>query len=180
MNRREWMTALTLAACGVRSSQAQPVAHLRLGVDGLLFDTGLAAKWKAAMGRDVGLGVEWVRSTTAEVLAGLDSGSMQAGLFFSGPQADTLSRQGLKRIYIVTLTLALSMALLVAIALAVLLANRLSEPLGTLESLKTLVKDGFKVLVYCSDDVMLCKRLKEAGAAAIEGTPSWKGRGGYE
>jgi nitrogen fixation/metabolism regulation signal transduction histidine kinase len=43
-----------------------------------------------------------------------------------------LSRQGLKRIYIVTLTLALSMALLVAIALAVILAKRLSEPLAQL------------------------------------------------
>ncbi|MGH8704340.1 MAG: ATP-binding protein [Burkholderiales bacterium] len=43
-----------------------------------------------------------------------------------------LSRQGLKRIYIVTLTLALSMALLVAIALSVILANRLSEPLASL------------------------------------------------
>ncbi len=43
-----------------------------------------------------------------------------------------LSRQGLKRIYVVTLTLALSMALLVAIALAVILANRLSEPLASL------------------------------------------------
>lgn len=95
MNRREWMTALTLAACGVRSSQAQPVARLRLGVDGLVFDTGLAAKWKATMGRDVGLGVDWVRSTTADVLTGLDNGSMQAGLFFSCAQADTLSRQGL-------------------------------------------------------------------------------------
>jgi nitrogen fixation/metabolism regulation signal transduction histidine kinase len=43
-----------------------------------------------------------------------------------------LARQGLKRIYIVTLTLALSMALLVAIALAVLLASRLAEPLAGL------------------------------------------------
>jgi two-component system, NtrC family, nitrogen regulation sensor histidine kinase NtrY len=43
-----------------------------------------------------------------------------------------LARQGLNRIYIVTLTLALSMALLVAIALAVVLANRLSEPLANL------------------------------------------------
>ncbi len=43
-----------------------------------------------------------------------------------------LSRQGLQRIYIVTLTLALSMALLVAIALAVLLADRLSQPLASL------------------------------------------------
>jgi len=43
-----------------------------------------------------------------------------------------LAREDLKRIYIVTLTLALSMALLVAIALAVLLANRLSQPLAEL------------------------------------------------
>jgi len=55
----------------------------------------------------------------------------------------------------------------------------LPEPLGTLEALKTLVKDGFKVLVYCSDDVMLCKRLKEAGAAAImpAGSPIGSGQG---
>jgi len=43
-----------------------------------------------------------------------------------------LARQGLKSIYIVTLTLALSMALLVAIALAVILASRLAEPLANL------------------------------------------------
>jgi nitrogen fixation/metabolism regulation signal transduction histidine kinase len=53
-----------------------------------------------------------------------------------------LSRQGLKRIYIVTLTLALSMALLVAIALAVLLANRLSEPLGNLAEATQAVARG--------------------------------------
>jgi len=43
-----------------------------------------------------------------------------------------ISRLGLKRIYVVTLTLALLMALFVAVALAVLLANRLSEPLSNL------------------------------------------------
>ena len=53
-----------------------------------------------------------------------------------------LSRQDLKRIYIVTLTLALSMALLVAIALAVLLANRLSEPLGKLAEATQAVARG--------------------------------------
>jgi len=55
----------------------------------------------------------------------------------------------------------------------------LPEPLGTLEALQTLVKDGFSVLVYCSDDVMLCKRLKEAGAAAImpAGSPIGSGQG---
>jgi nitrogen fixation/metabolism regulation signal transduction histidine kinase len=53
-----------------------------------------------------------------------------------------LSRQALKRIYIVTLTLALSMALLVAIALAVLLANRLSEPLANLAQATQAVARG--------------------------------------
>ena len=53
-----------------------------------------------------------------------------------------LSRQGLKRIYIVTLTLALSMALLVSIALAVILANRLSEPLANLAQATQAVARG--------------------------------------
>jgi len=55
----------------------------------------------------------------------------------------------------------------------------LPEPLGTLEALQTLVKDGFHVLVYCSDDVMLCKRLKAAGAAAVmpAGSPIGSGQG---
>jgi len=55
----------------------------------------------------------------------------------------------------------------------------LPEPVGTLEATKQLVKDGFAVLVYCSDDVMLCKRLKEAGASAImpAGSPIGSGQG---
>ena len=53
-----------------------------------------------------------------------------------------LSRQGLKSIYIVTLTLTLSMALLVAIALAVLLANRLSLPLANLAQATQAVARG--------------------------------------
>ena len=43
-----------------------------------------------------------------------------------------LSRQGLKQIYIVTLTLTLLMALSLAAILAVILSNRLSEPLANL------------------------------------------------
>jgi nitrogen fixation/metabolism regulation signal transduction histidine kinase len=53
-----------------------------------------------------------------------------------------LARQGLKRIYIVTLTLALSMALLVAVALAVLLAGRLAEPLAGLAQATQAVARG--------------------------------------
>ncbi len=53
-----------------------------------------------------------------------------------------LARQGLKRIYIVTLTLALCMALLVAIALAVVLASQLSEPLANLAQATQAVARG--------------------------------------
>ena len=55
----------------------------------------------------------------------------------------------------------------------------LPDPIGTLEALETLVADGFHVLVYCSDDVMLCKRIKAAGAAAVmpAGSPIGSGQG---
>jgi len=37
----------------------------------------------------------------------------------------------------------------------------------TLKSTKTLVKEGFKVMVYCTDDPLLAKILEDSGAAAI-------------
>jgi thiazole synthase len=37
----------------------------------------------------------------------------------------------------------------------------------TLRALDLLIKDGFQVMVYCTDDVVMCRRLEEAGAAAI-------------
>ena len=37
----------------------------------------------------------------------------------------------------------------------------------TLKSTKVLVKEGFQVLVYCSDDPLLAKKLEDNGAAAI-------------
>ena len=37
----------------------------------------------------------------------------------------------------------------------------------TLKSTKTLVKEGFKVLVYCTDDPLLAKKLEDIGASAI-------------
>lgn len=53
-----------------------------------------------------------------------------------------LSREELKRIYIVTLTLALAMTLFVAIVLAVILARRLSEPLASLAQATQAVARG--------------------------------------
>lgn len=43
----------------------------------------------------------------------------------------------------------------------------LPDPVGTLEATRRLVADGFTVLPYCSDDVVLALRLEEAGAAAV-------------
>ena len=37
----------------------------------------------------------------------------------------------------------------------------------TLKSTKVLVKEGFKVMVYCSDDPILAKKLEDIGASAI-------------
>ena len=37
----------------------------------------------------------------------------------------------------------------------------------TLRSTKILVKEGFKVMVYCTDDPILAKKLEDCGASAI-------------
>jgi len=37
----------------------------------------------------------------------------------------------------------------------------------TIKSTKVLVREGFKVLVYCSDDPLLAKKLEDVGASAI-------------
>ena len=49
----------------------------------------------------------------------------------------------------------------------------------TLRALKLLVKDGFSVMVYCSDDPVYARKLEEAGAAAIMplGAPIGSGLG---
>ncbi len=38
---------------------------------------------------------------------------------------------------------------------------------ATVEAARRLVKEGFKVLPYCSDDLITCKRLEEAGCLAV-------------
>ena len=37
----------------------------------------------------------------------------------------------------------------------------------TVKSTKILVKEGFKVMVYCTDDPLLAKKLEDYGASAI-------------
>ena len=49
----------------------------------------------------------------------------------------------------------------------------------TLEATDVLIKEGFQVMVYCSDDPIMCRRLEEIGAAAIMplGAPIGSGLG---
>ena len=43
----------------------------------------------------------------------------------------------------------------------------LPNMIETLKSTKVLVKEGFKVMVYCSDDPLFAKKLEDCGASAI-------------
>ena len=55
----------------------------------------------------------------------------------------------------------------------------LPDPIGTLDAAKTLVKEGFVVLCYTSDDPVLAKRLEDAGVTAVmpAGAPIGSGQG---
>jgi thiazole synthase len=55
----------------------------------------------------------------------------------------------------------------------------LPDLIGTIEATRELVKEGFTVLCYASDDPIGAKRLKEAGAASVmpAGSPIGSGQG---
>jgi thiazole synthase len=55
----------------------------------------------------------------------------------------------------------------------------LPDPVATLEATPILVKEGFQVLCYTSDDPVMARRLKEAGATSVmpAGSPIGSGQG---
>lgn len=55
----------------------------------------------------------------------------------------------------------------------------LPDPVATLQATEQLVADGFSVLCYTSDDPIVAKRLKEAGATSVmpAGSPIGSGQG---
>jgi thiazole synthase len=55
----------------------------------------------------------------------------------------------------------------------------LPDPVGTLEATRRLVKEGFQVLAYSSDDPIAAIRIKEAGASSVmpAGSPIGSGQG---
>lgn len=55
----------------------------------------------------------------------------------------------------------------------------LPDPMGTVEACRELVKDGFEVLAYTSDDPIAAARIREAGATSVmpAGSPIGSGQG---
>ena len=55
----------------------------------------------------------------------------------------------------------------------------LPDPVATLEATRVLVNEGFQVLCYTSDDPVIARRLKEAGATSVmpAGSPIGSGQG---
>jgi thiazole synthase len=55
----------------------------------------------------------------------------------------------------------------------------LPDPVATIEATEQLVADGFQVLVYSTDDPIVARRLKEAGATSVmpAGSPIGSGQG---
>jgi thiazole synthase len=55
----------------------------------------------------------------------------------------------------------------------------LPDPVATIEACQQLVKDGFQVLCYTSDDPIIARRLKAVGAASVmpAGSPIGSGQG---
>jgi thiazole synthase len=55
----------------------------------------------------------------------------------------------------------------------------LPDPIATLEATRVLVAEGFQVLCYTSDDPVMARRLKEAGATSVmpAGSPIGSGQG---
>lgn len=66
-----------------------------VGTDPLLISTGLTAGWEAAMRQDLGWAARWQAMDTGTVLAQLEQGQIDAGLFLQHPKADQLEHQGL-------------------------------------------------------------------------------------
>jgi thiazole synthase len=57
--------------------------------------------------------------------------------------------------------------------------NLQPDPIGTLEAAEQLIKLGFEVFPYCTDDLVLCQRLRDVGCQVLMpwGAPIGTGRG---
>lgn len=100
---RRALLARTLGAAGVLcAGLTSPAQALRpradspdAAIDPLLVDTGLAARWEAAMRRDLGWAAQWQVAASRQVLDRLEAGDAEVGLFLSLPRAAHLEKEGL-------------------------------------------------------------------------------------
>jgi len=84
-------TGLVPPALAVRPRADSP----DVAIDPLLVDTGLAARWGAAMRRDLGWAAQWRPLGSRQVLDQLESGEAEVGMFLSHPRAAFLEKEGL-------------------------------------------------------------------------------------
>ncbi|HEX5312137.1 substrate-binding domain-containing protein [Aquabacterium sp.] len=97
---------LTLSALGTfsgtpASAQAQPRDRRplseppRVAADPAVIDSGLAARWQAAMSRDLGWSARFEPLASSQILDQLERGDIDVGVFLSHPKAEHLDKQGL-------------------------------------------------------------------------------------
>lgn len=90
--------ALCVAAIPTPFARERVVARAEsplVGVDPVLVDSGLTARWQAAMKQDLGWAARWAPMDSGEILTQLEQGQIDAGLFLGHPRADALDKQGL-------------------------------------------------------------------------------------
>lgn len=94
---RSWSAAgIFCASLGAPAWALKPRADSpTVAIDPLLVDTGLAARWGAAMRRDLGWAAQWEAAGSSQVLERLESGDVEAGIFLSHPRASQLEQDGL-------------------------------------------------------------------------------------
>lgn len=89
-----WALAPTLSWAAPRGQR--PLAQgPRVSADPSVTDSGLGARWQAAMAKDLGWSAPFTPVESAQVLDLLEQGQTDVGLFLSHPKADGLEKQGL-------------------------------------------------------------------------------------
>lgn len=82
---------LTSPAWAIRPRADSP----EVAIEPLLVQTGLTARWGAAMRRDLGWTARWQPAPSRQVLDHLESGEAEVGLFLSHPRTQHLEQEGL-------------------------------------------------------------------------------------
>lgn len=100
-SRRQLITLSTLGFLvpqigWATSKSPRPLAEgPRVASDPVVISSGLSARWKSAMARDLGWSADFSPQESGAVLDLLNQGQTDVGVFLSHPKADDLDKQGL-------------------------------------------------------------------------------------